>query len=216
MLATSQRRHTVQVFQIGRGTCFRVKVNLPTGQCCSKAEMEIGFTGTVLFSCKSQGFGDPVRRNRTPSLNESGRSLRNARRDFRRARRSLPTDIKGRMIAKRDIIYENNEGWYDWHKEGPITYLAIRKLVVLNDHPFRNSQNPAPMQTYNDRNDSPWMRLGHHTPKDKSVSGLRLKCKDIGAHQDAETTLQTTNNFLQKKLWIACRSCRCRISFKIS
>jgi hypothetical protein len=134
-LDTSQTRHTVQVFQIGRGACFRVKANLPTGQYCSKAEMEIGFRGTVLFSCSSQGFGDPVRRNRTPSLNESGRSLRNARRDFQRARRSLPTDIKGGMIAKRDIIYENNEGWRD-HKEKSITYLAIRKLVLLNDHPF--------------------------------------------------------------------------------
>ena len=71
--------------------------------------MEIGFTGTVLFSCKSQGFGDPVRRNRTPSLNESGRSFRNARRDIQRARRSLATDIKGGMTAKRDIIYEYNE-----------------------------------------------------------------------------------------------------------
>jgi hypothetical protein len=155
-LATSQTKHTVQAIQVGRDACFRVKANLPPGQCCSKAEMEIGFRGAVPFSWTSQGFGDPVRRNRTPSLNESGRSLINARRDFWRARRSLPTDIKGGMIAKRDIIYENNEGWYD-HKEEPVTCLAIRKLVVLNDHPFRNSQDPAPMQTYNDRKDSPWM-----------------------------------------------------------
>jgi hypothetical protein len=160
--------------------------------------MEIGFTGTVLFSCTSQGFGDPVRRNRTPSLNESGRFLKNARRDFRRARRSFPTDINGGMIAKRDIIYEkgNHERWYD-HKE-PILYLAVRQLVVLDDHSFRNSKHPAPMQTGDDCNHNPWMRLGHHRPKDKSVSGLRLRRKDIGAHQDAETTLQTMENLLRK------------------
>jgi hypothetical protein len=158
-----------------------------------------------------------VRRNLTPSLNESGRSLRNARRDLRRARTSLPTDIKGGMIEKRDIIYKkgNDEGWYD-HKEEQILYLAIRKLVVLNDHPFRNSKHPTPMQTNDDRNNSPWMRLGHYRPKDKSVRGLRLRQKYIGAHQDAETTLQTANKLLRNNLWVACRSCRSRISFKIS
>jgi hypothetical protein len=84
-LVTNQTRHTIQVFQVSRGAGFRVKATSPTGQYRSKAEIEMEFRDTVLFSCASQGFGDPVRRNRTPSLNESGRSLRNARRDFRRA-----------------------------------------------------------------------------------------------------------------------------------
>jgi hypothetical protein len=108
MLATSQRRHTVKVFQVYRGPFFRVEATLPAGQYCCKAEMDIRYRGAVLCSCTSQGFGDPVRRNRTPSLNESGRFLRNARRDCRRARRSLLTDITGGMIAKRDIIYEKS------------------------------------------------------------------------------------------------------------
>ena len=116
------------------------------------------------------------------------------------------------MIEKRDIIYKkgNDEGWYD-HKVEPILYLAIRKLVVLDYHPF----HPTPMQTDDDRNDSPWMRLSHYRPKDQSVNGLHLRQKDISAHQDTETTLHTANNLLQKKLWVACRSWRSRISFKI-
>lgn len=78
------------------------------------------------------------------------------------------------------------------------------------------SQYPTPMQTDNNRNDSPWMRLSHYRPKDQSVNGLHLRQKDISAHQDTETMLHTANNLLQKKLWVTCRSCRSWISFKIS
>ena len=72
------------------------------------------------------------------------------------------------------------------------------------------------METDDDGNDGPWMRLGYYKPNDQSVSELRFRREDIGAYQDAETTFQIANNFLRKNLWAVCRSFQRRISFKIS
>jgi len=66
--------------------------------------MEIGFWGMMQFSFLSHGFGVPVSRNLMPCLNEPGSVLKNARRDFQRLWTTFPTEIKGGIIAKRDII----------------------------------------------------------------------------------------------------------------
>jgi hypothetical protein len=145
-LVTSHTRNTKQAFAMALDLLIQGDdVGLPTGQYRSRAGMEIGFWGMMRFSFTSQGFGVPVSRYCTPFLKEPGSFLRNTRRDFQRDRRSCPTDIKGGIIAKSDIIWEeiNHEGFYQG--EESIVYLAVSKLIVLDGHSFRNSKHPAPM-----------------------------------------------------------------------